>query len=216
MVSGLDFESHLHQLLHDDAPDLLSSIERSEVEIRGRIVRDGGRRPVRCFLEHEELGLAAGHHGKAQLSGALDLPFERGAGASGEGLLVRGVDVTEQPGHPAPFIGIGKDPEGVQVRLEEHVGLLDPDEPLDRGTIEHDLAIERLLELAPGYLDVLVYPQDIGELEPKKIDAEPMGQLEKVALPGPAQLHRESLQTRPFRHAGRGLLSLDHSVSLER
>ena len=37
-MGRLDFESHFHQLLHDDAADLFSPIQRSQVEVRGRIV----------------------------------------------------------------------------------------------------------------------------------------------------------------------------------
>jgi hypothetical protein len=34
-----------------------------------------------------------------------------------------------------------------QVGLKQHVRLLDPHEPLDRRAVEHDVAVERLLEL---------------------------------------------------------------------
>ena len=122
---------------------------------------------------------------KPSLPGAVDLALERGAGTAGEGLLVRGEDVAEQPGHPAALVVVGKDAEGVEIRLEQHVRLLDPDESLDRGAVEHDLAVERLLELAAGHLDVLVHAEDVGELQPEKIDTEALGQLENVILPAP-------------------------------
>ena len=90
-----------------------------------------------------------------------------------------------------------------QVGLEQHVRLLDPHEPLDRGAVEHDLAVQRLLELAAGHLDVLVDAEDVGELQPEEIDAEAAGQLEKVVLAGPAQVEREAVEARPFGRAGR-------------
>ena len=131
-------------------------------------------------------------------------------GQPGERLLVRGVDVAEQPGYPAAFVVVGEDPEGVQIRLEEHVRFLDPDEALDRGAIEHDLPVQRLLELAARHLDVLVDAQDVGELKPDEIDAEPTGQLQDVILAGAAQVGGESLEARTIRGAGRALLRWGH------
>ena len=42
------------------------------------------------------------------------------------------------------------DPEGVEIGHQQHVRLLDADEALDRRAVEHDLAVERLLELKQG------------------------------------------------------------------
>ena len=50
-------------------------------------------------------------------------------------------------------------PAGVRVRF------FDPDEPLDRRPVEHDIAVESLLELRRRDLDDLVHDQDVGELE---------------------------------------------------
>ncbi len=211
VMGRLHLEAHFDQLLHNDSPDLLAPVERTQVEVGGRIVGDGGRRSVRRLLEHEELGFAAGHHGKAELPRPFDLTLEGGAGTAGKGLLVRGEDVAEQPGHPAALIIVGKDPEGVEIRLEQHVGLLDPDESLDRGAVEHDLAVQGLLELAAGHLDVLVHAQDVGELQPQKIHAEALGQLEDVVLSGAAQIARKAFEGRTLGGGRVSLRSLGHA-----
>src|SRR3989442_193196 len=61
---------------------------------------------------------------------------------------------------------------------------LEPHESLDRRAVEHDVALERLLELALGHLDVLVDAQDIRELEPQEADPLLLADLEEVALGG--------------------------------
>ena len=97
-----------------------------------------------------------------------------------------------QPGHPPALVVVRQDPEGAEFRMQQHVRLLDPDEALDRRAVEHDLAVERLLELAARHLDVLVDAEDVGELEPEEVHVELFGQLEHVALGGAAQVGREA------------------------
>src|SRR5438045_5166865 len=46
------------------------------------------------------------------------------------------------PPDPATFIVAGKDLEGVEVGLEDHVAFLDPDKTLDRRPVEHDVRSE--------------------------------------------------------------------------
>ena len=112
VVRRLHLEPHLHQLLDDDPADLLALVDRAQVEVGPGVVGHRGGRAVRALLEQEELGLAARHHREAELPGPLDLALERGARAAGERLLVRRVDVAEQPPDPAAFVVVGQDPEG--------------------------------------------------------------------------------------------------------
>jgi hypothetical protein len=140
------------------------------------------------------------------------LALEGGPGAPGERLLVRGVDVAEQPGHPAALVVIGQDAEGVEVGLEQHVRLFDPHEPLDGRPVEHDLAAERLLELAARHFDVLVDAEDVGELEAEEIHPEAAGQGQHIVLPRTAQVGWESFQTRPVAVTGRPGLGRRHGI----
>jgi len=64
----------------------------------------------------------------------------------------------------------GEDRVAGEVGHEEHVRLLDPAEALDRGAVEHDLALQGLAELALRHLHVLVLAHDVGEDEAKKPD----------------------------------------------
>src|SRR5439155_3252395 len=64
----------------------------------------------------------------------------------------------------------------------------------DRRAVEHDFAVERLFELAIGYLDILDCAEDVGELEAHELDLLALRPLENLRL-------------RLFRSAGR---RLDH------
>src|SRR4029078_9732771 len=63
-----------------------------------------------------------------------------------------------------------------------HVRFFDADEAFDRGAVEHDPAVERLLELAVGDLDVLDRPEDIGELKAHELDLLVFHRLENLRL----------------------------------
>ncbi len=168
------------------------------------------------LLEQEELRLAPGHHREAHLPGPGELPLERHPRAAGEGLFVGRVDVAEEPRDAATLVVIGQNPERVEIGLEKHVGFLDADESLDRGAVEHDLTVERLLELTRRHLDVLVDPEDVGELESQKVHAESLGELEDGGLVRAGQHRGEPLEARSLRRARRSLLGLSHSDTSHR
>ena len=69
-----------------------------------------------------------------------------------------------------------------RVGREQHVRLLDPHEPFDRRAVEHDVAVERLLELRRRNLDVLVDAENVGELKSQEADVVLRGELENVLL----------------------------------
>src|SRR5690606_28350553 len=64
----------------------------------------------------------------------------------------------------------GQDQERLEVGPQEHVRLLDAREAHDRGTVEHDLAVEGLLAPGARHLDLLDLPEADGELEPEEVD----------------------------------------------
>src|SRR5690606_39376916 len=53
---------------------------------------------------------------------------------------------------------------------EVHVGLFDPGNPLDGGAVEHDLVVQRPLQLAAGDGHVLDDPHDVAELQANEAD----------------------------------------------
>ena len=150
---------------------------------------------------------------KPSFRARVDLALERVPGTAVEGLLVRGVDVAEEPRHPAALVVVRQHAEGGEVGLEQHVRLLDPHEPLDRRPVEHDLAVQRLLELAARHLDVLVDAQDVGELQPEEVDAEAAASSRMSSLRAPVRsVGKSSRLGRSAEPAGALLPGLRHEV----
>ena len=79
------------------------------------------------------------------------------------------MDIADQPGHPAVAGPPGKNGEGVQVRVEILVRLVDPHEPLDGGAVKHDLVVDRLLDLRRSNGHVLQLAENIGELQANEL-----------------------------------------------
>ena len=147
-------------------------------------MRLGGRISLWIDLKDKKLRLDPRHHFVPELLGLRDLALQGLTGTSGEGRSVGVVDVADHPRDLPALVVVGQDPERLDVRLEHHVRLFDANEPLDRGAVEHDVALERLLELALGDLDVLVDAQDVGELQAQERHALFLGELEDIALGG--------------------------------
>ena len=214
VVRRLDLEAHLLQVGDDQPPRLLAPVHRADVEVAGDVVHLGRRAAARVLVEEEELRLDARHHLEAQLLRARHLPLQRQPRAPRELGVVGVVDVADDAGDHPLLRAPRKDAEGAEVRGEEHVGLLDPHEALDRGAVEHDLPVQRLLELTARHLDVLHHAQNVGELEPEEPDVEPVADVEDVALGGAPRLqHRAVLRIQAHRqrsHHGARRNGRDH------
>jgi len=184
VMRRLDVKPHRLERQHNLPADVLAPVHRGQIEVAPGVVRQGRRRPV-PHLKEEELRLGACAQREAPLGGPRDDPLERRARAAHERCAFRVVDVADQPADLAARRRMGrpgKHPVGREIRLEEHVRFLNPDEPLDRGPIEHDPAVERLLELAVGNLDVLDHPENVGELQAHELHARALGRLQDFAL----------------------------------
>ena len=183
VVRGLDLEAHLLERDLDVAPAVLAAVDRGDVEVRRGVVRVDGRVAVAVELEEEELGLGADVHRVAQVGGLLQHPAQVGARIAGEGLAVGVGDVADQPGG-AGRLGAAPREHRVRrrVRQEVHVRLLDPLESADRRAVEHQLVVERLLELVDGDGDVLDGAVRLGELEAHEGNAVARALLQDLCL----------------------------------
>ena len=171
VVAGLDLEAHGLQRLDDLAAAVDAGVVRFHVEVAGDIVGDGGRPALGIPAEQEELGLGADVHGVAQLLRLGQHPLEVVARAADEGRAVGLVHVADDAGRVgAVLLAPGHDHEGVVVRLEVHVGFVDAHEALDGAAVEHDLAVQGLLDLAQRQGDILQETEDIDKLQAEEID----------------------------------------------
>ena len=180
VVRRLDVKSHRLEREDDLAPHVLAHVDRAQVEVARRVVRFGCRDAI-LRLEQKELGLGSGVHRIALRRGQRDDLLQAGARIAGERLTVGRVDVADHPrdslaGRPGPR----KHPEGREIGPQVHVRLFDANESLDRGAVEHDFSVERLLELAVGDLDVLDRAEDVGELQAHELDLFALDALEDL------------------------------------
>ena len=171
VVGGLELEAHLLEGHLDVPAAVLAAVERSDVEVGGGVVRVDGRVAVGVELEEEELGLGADVHRVAEVGGLAQHALQVRARIARKGSAVRVGDVADQAGGAG---GLGAAPGqhrvGGGVGQEVHVGLLDALEAADRRAVEHELVVERLLELVDGNRDVLDRAVRLGELQPDERD----------------------------------------------
>ena len=171
MVAGLDLEAHLLQGQADFTASPLPVIQGAQVEVSGLIVGLGGGLALLVSLEEEELRLGAHAEGViAHILGPLEHPLQHAAGVAHEGGAVGVVDIADEPGHLAVLGPPGEHSEGVQVGVEILVGLIDAHEALDGGAVQHDLVVDRLLDLRGRDGHVLELTENVGELHTDKLD----------------------------------------------
>ena len=182
VVRRLDVDADRLEGEHDLPAHVFAEVDRGEVEVAGGVVGLGGR-PAVARLEQEELGLGAAVHRVAGGRRAGDSALQGVPGTALERAAVWIVDVADQPadalaGRRRPR----QDAERRQVRTQEHVRLLDPDEAFDGRAVEHDLAVQRRAELPVRDLDVLDHAEDVGELQAHELHVRALGELEDLRL----------------------------------
>src|SRR5262249_40477930 len=137
----------------------------TQIEITGRVVRLG-RGHAAFRGKQKEFGFRAGLHLVALRGRESDHTLERHPRTSDERRAVGCVDVADHPcdvlaGWPGP----GEHAKCREVWTQVHVRLFDTHKSLDRGSVEHDVTVERLLELPIRDFDVLDRAKDVGELQ---------------------------------------------------
>ncbi len=80
------------------------------------------------------------------------------------------MDVADQAGHLAVLGPPGEDDKAVQIGVQVLVGLIDADEALNGGAVQHDLIVHRPLDLGGGDGHVFQLAENVGELHPDELD----------------------------------------------
>ena len=183
VVRRLQVEAHLLQRQLDVAAAVLAAVDRGHVEVGRGVVRVDGRVAVGVQPEQEELGLRADLHRVAEVGGLRQHALQVRARVAGERLAVGVGDVADQA-RGAGVLGAPPRQHGVRrrIRQEVHVRLLDPLEAADRRAVEHQLVVERLLQLLDRDRDVLDLAVRLGELQPYEGDVVPPAALEHFLL----------------------------------
>jgi hypothetical protein len=166
VVAELDRDAH--RLQHRDrlAAEVVADPLRGVVEVPRRVHRHRLGHRVVGLAEQEELDLGVGVEGEAEVGGLGQRPLQHVPRIGVRRGPVRHQDVAE---HPRGALGLAaprQDLEGRRVRLGEHVRLVHPGEPLDRGSVEPDPLCERALELGRCHRDGLEEAEHVGEPQP--------------------------------------------------
>ncbi|OPY27049.1 MAG: hypothetical protein A4E28_02184 [Methanocella sp. PtaU1.Bin125] len=172
VVGRLDLEPHVLQR-HDHGPaHLVAQVHGREVEIAALVLGLYRRTAIFSPLEQVELRLRASVHHEPGLLGLLDDPLQVDPRIARERLATGQVHVADEPGHIAILALPRDERERVEIRLQVHVRLLNPDKPLDRRAVKHDITVQRLLKLTDRQRHVLRSAENIRKLELDKFDLE--------------------------------------------
>ena len=171
VVAGLDLKVHLLQRHADLPPGGLPVIQGAQVEVARLVVGLGGGLALLVGLEQEELRLRAHIETVvAHVVGLLDHPLEHIAGVAHEGGSIGVVYVADQPGHFTVAGPPGEDTEALQIRVEVLVRLVNADEALNGGAVEHTLVADRLFNLGRGDGNVFEHAENVGKLQAHELD----------------------------------------------
>ena len=136
-----------HLLEHEDgvAAEVVGGPPGYVVEVTGVI--SGADTPVGVALDQVELDLRVDVAGEAGLGDPGELALEHGARVGAGGLAVGREDIAEHAGHTVVPVPPRQHLEGGGVRSQEHVGLKDAGQALDRRSVEADALLEGALDL---------------------------------------------------------------------
>ena len=165
MVGGLHGHPHGLEVLHRSLAQIGGHVEWREIEVAAPVQELGRLRA----LEVEELELRPHVVGEAEIRRPRQLPLQNLARVAVEGRAVGVVDVAEHPGDLGlrpPRDGL----EGRRVGPGDHVGFLDPGEPLDGRSVEAHAFGEGPLQFLRCDGDRLEEAQDVGEPQADELD----------------------------------------------
>ena len=171
-----------HLLEHEDgvAAEVVGSAPGHVVEVAG--VVSGADAPVGVAVDQVELDLRVDVAGEAGLGDPGELTLEHRARVGAGGLAVGREDVTEHAGHAVVPVPPGQHLEGGGVGGQEHVGLEDARQSLDRRSVEADALLEGALDLRRCDGHGLELSGDVGEPQADEADVAFLDGTEHVLL----------------------------------
>ena len=127
MVAELHGDAHLLQHRDGVAPEIGSVAEGGVVEVAA--VVEGNRRIEPA--EQEELDLRVDVEGEPHVGGLLQRAFQHVSGIRETRGTVGQLDVAQHPGRATIGLPPRQHLEGRRVRMDDHVGFVDPGKSLD-------------------------------------------------------------------------------------
>ena len=168
VMGSFDFKTHLLQRHADFTASAFAVIQRTKIEVTGFIAGFGSRATLFVRLEQEKLAFRADVEGISHIRCFLQNLLQHAAGISDKGGAVGIVYIADQARNPSVLRPPGQNGEGIQIRIQVLVALLNAGEAFDGAAVDHDLVVYGLLNLACSDCHILELTEDIGKLHADK------------------------------------------------
>lgn len=153
----------------------------------------GGGPSLLIRVEKEELALRSHIEHIAHAGGLLNRPLQHIPGIPRKCGPVRIIHIADQPCHLALLGPPREYLKGIQVRVQVHVGLVNPYKSLNGGAVKHAAVIQRLPKLAGSNGHILKHTKNIRELKADELHILFLHHADNVVLTVFAHLYSPSL-----------------------
>ena len=137
MMGCLDDKSHILQVHDDVTAGILTEIQRSDVEIACLFVGVGRRHRIFVRIEQEKFTFGTYLERIPHILSLLYRTLQHITGITFKRLTVGAIDITDHTRHLALLGSPGEDLQRRQIRIQVHIGFLDPGKAIDRRTVKH-------------------------------------------------------------------------------
>ena len=165
MMGCLDDESHILQVHDDVTTGILTEVQRSDVEISGLFVGVGRRHGIFIGIEQEKFTFGTYLERISHILSLLHRTLQHIAGIAFKRLGVGAIDITDHTRHLALLGSPGEDLQRRQIRIQIHIGFLDPGEAVDGGAVEHAFIVQYTIQLTGCHCNIFQIAKQIRELQ---------------------------------------------------
>ena len=167
VVGSFNFKAHFFQRQADIAAALFALVGGTHIEIARNVAGLGGRVAFFIQLEQEEFTFRTDVERIAHVCGFFNDFFQNVSRVAEEwGFAVCAIDVAN---HARNAVFPRQDDERIIIRAEIHVGFIDTNIALNRGTVEHAFIVQCFFELALGNRNIFQLTENIRELQTDKL-----------------------------------------------
>ena len=143
---------------------------------------NGRWQSVFICMKKEKLTFRSDLKGIPKLCCLPDSPFQHISGIPLKGLPSRFLHIADQSCYLALLWSPWENSKRVQIRIQDHVSLLDPGKAFNGRTVEHAAVIQSLSELADCDRHILHLSEHIRKLQPDKFHILILYQLHNIFL----------------------------------
>ena len=164
MMARFHFITHALQHHADLTACRSAMVQRVQIEVAGVITGLCGGLSVFIGFKQEEFTFRTDIEGIALFLRLLQDALQGAARVSRKRSSVRQIHVADQTCNFCMLRPPGEHRIGIKIRIQIHIGFIDPHKAFDRASVDHDLVVYCLFYLRCGDRDILQTPEDVGKL----------------------------------------------------